>query len=235
MATINKLSVIIPVFNEENTIDEVVRKVLALDLPYQKELIIVDDGSTDASARKIDKLRAAFPTQIKVLTHNRNRGKGAAVRTGLAELTGDVVIIQDADLELDPKEFSNLILPIAQEKTSVVYGSRFLAGKNEAVSSVTLLSNRLITGLANLLFGTKLTDEATAYKVFASSAIKPIKLSCDGFEFCSEVTAKLLKNGQRIIEVPIGFKPRDKKAGKKLRLIDGVTAAWVLLKYRFGW
>ncbi|MFQ6133441.1 MAG: glycosyltransferase family 2 protein, partial [Armatimonadota bacterium] len=222
-------SVIIPVYNEESTVHEVIERVKAL--PYDKEIIVVDDGSTDATASQLSE--ANDHPVVTVFTSPVNFGKGAAVRIGLAHATGDVVAIQDADLELSPEEFPRLLDPILSGEADVVYGSRFLRGRGR-VSLVTYLANRLLAFWVNLLYGSRLTDEATAYKVFRASVIQRLPLGCVGFEFCPEVTAKLLRSGHSITEVPIGYHPRSPSEGKKVSYLrDGLKAAWTLLRLRF--
>ena len=227
-----KLSIIIPVYNEESTIGQVLENVLSVDVgPYAKEIIVVDDGSTDASPEIITEQAADREDVIKVYVSPVNFGKGAAIRVGLKYTTGDIVIIQDADLELDPGEYNKLIEPIVTGAAKVVYGSRFQC----PVPGLPLRSrvaNKILTGLANLLYGAGITDEATAYKVFDADVIKTINLNCIGFEFCPEVTAKLCKRGYKIAEVPLGYKPRSRAEGKKVGWRDGIIAVWTLLKYR---
>jgi glycosyltransferase involved in cell wall biosynthesis len=224
------LSVIIPVYNEESTVEEVIARVRAL--PMDLEIIVVDDGSTDGT----HDILSVQPDDgvVKVCTSQRNFGKGAAIRTGLDFVHGDIVIIQDADLELDPEEYPQLIGPIEAGRTRVVYGSRFRE-PTPGVSAKTRLANRMLSAWCNLLFGSRLTDVSTAYKVFRTEVVKGLGLTCVGFEFCAEVTAKLLRAGERIEEAPVGYHPRSSNAGKKLRYWrDGLKAAWWLLKLRFG-
>jgi len=230
---INKLSIIIPVYNEANTINQVVESIVNLDLPIPKELIIVNDSSTDNSQNLINRIKEKHLDQIKQCQHQKNQGKGAAVRTGLAQASGDVIIIQDADLELDPKEYTQLLDPIIKDQAEIVYGSRFLDNRNKHIPLITRLVNYLLAKTTNILFGTNLTDEATAYKVFKKSIMANITIKANGFDFCPEITAKFLRLGHNIFEVPISYCPRSKKAGKKLRLIDGALAVWTLIYYRF--
>jgi glycosyltransferase involved in cell wall biosynthesis len=227
-----KLSVVIPVYNEQSTIKEVIDRVLAVDLaPLQKEIIISDDGSTDGSAEIIERERLAHSDLIKVHASVINLGKGAAVRFGFKYASGDVVIIQDADLELDPAEYSHLLQPILAGQADVVYGSRF-KGHNENISLKTRLANRFLTGLTNLLYGGHLTDMETAYKVFKAEVIKNLSLRCVGFDIEPEITAQVLKGGYTIHEVPIAYNPRTSQEGKKISWRDGIEAIYTLLKYR---
>ncbi len=222
-----KISVIIPAFNEKDTIKEIVKRVL--ETPFKKEIIVVDDGSTDATSEVLRPL----PAGVKLLSHKHNLGKGSAVRTGLAAVTGDVVIIQDADLEYSPDDYGRLLEPIEKGRADVVYGSRNKFGKNPRSSFSFYFGGVLLSKLANLLYGSCLTDEATGYKVFRADIIKSLDLRSTGFEFCPEVTGKLLKRGVRIHEVPVSYSPRGKAAGKKITWKDGIRAAADLVKYRF--
>ena len=224
-----KLSIIVPVFNEEETIEEVVNRIEDVDL--EKEIIIVDDGSTDDTRKLLERLESR--EDVKVFFHERNKGKGAAVRTGLNHVKGEVIIIQDADLEYDPADYPRLIEPILSGESDVVYGSRNLVRKNVGKSSnLFYFGGVLLTKIANLLYGSNLTDVTTCYKVFKKDVLDSIELECDGFEFCDEVTAKVLKKGIKIKEVSISYYPRSKEEGKKIRVIDGLIAAWTLIKFR---
>jgi glycosyltransferase involved in cell wall biosynthesis len=229
-----KLSVIIPVYNEESTVGEVIEQVLAIELPgIEKEVIVVDDGSTDGTAEVLRREQSEHIDVVTVYSSHQNFGKGMAIRIGLKYVNGEVVLIQDADLELDPKEYGILLSPILSGQASVVYGSRFLNSANR-IPWKSRLAQRILSPLTYLLYGTCLTDEATAYKVFKTDILQNLDLHCIGFEFCPEVTAKLLRRGDRIIEVPISYRPRTDVEGKKLRFLrDGVVALYTLLKYRF--
>lgn len=223
-----KLSVIIPVYNEQATIAEIVRRVLAVDLP--KELIIVDDGSTDGTRELLRQIPAEVAT---VLYHDRNQGKGAAIRTGLEHVTGEMVIIQDADLECDPNDFPALVRPIVEGTAQVVYGSRVLRRDNPRLYRSFYLGGRFVSLIANLVYGIRITDEPTCYKLFRREVIKGLNLQCRGFEFDPEVTAKIARRGIPIYEVPIRYMPRTIAEGKKMSWKDGLYAVWILVKYRF--
>lgn len=220
-----KLSVVIPVYNERDTIQEALRRVRALDVDL--ELVVVDDASTDGTYALLE----AEPDLV-LLRHPVNAGKGMAIRTALANVTGDVVAVQDADLEYDPQDLLRLMEPIARGEARVVYGSRFLRGR-PPMELPNYVCNRLLAWTANLLYGAQLTDEATCYKVFDATLIRSVPLQCRRFEFCPEVTAKVRKRGERILELPISYNPRSYDSGKKIRWWDGVTALWTLIKYRF--
>jgi glycosyltransferase involved in cell wall biosynthesis len=220
-----RLSVIIPVYNEEQTIDEVIARVSAVDLPgVEKEFVIANDGSTDGTRGIID--AHTWPSGVPVHVYHSpiNLGKGAA--------TGDVLLVQDADLELDPSEYGLLLEPLRSNRADVVYGSRFL-GTNEKIPGRTRAANRFLTMLTNVMFGASLTDMETAYKVMKREALAGIRLRTVGFDIEPELTAKLLLAGRRIVEVPITYKPRTTEEGKKMRWIDGVDAIYTLFKCRF--
>ena len=229
-----KLSIIIPVYNEEQTISELVERVRAVDLgEMEKEIIIANDGSSDRTREVINSSEWAGDPRIRIYDYPINVGKGAAVRLGLKFATGDIIIIQDADLELNPEEYGILLAPVLAGETDVVYGSRFLKS-TQRISIRTRLANWTLTWFTNVLFNGRLTDMETAYKVFRREVIETIRLRCVGFDFEPELTAKLLRAGRRIVEVPITYNPRRFDEGKKIRWTDGVDAVYVLLKCRFS-
>lgn len=229
-----KLSVIIPVFNEVKTIKEIVSRVLVEKTP--KEVIIIDDASNDGTADIIKKIS---DKRVKKLFHKENRGKGAAVRTGISQATSDALVIQDADLEYDPQYYSTLMEPILQGKTKVVYGTRLkelkfsLFGRNRTPLPFNYLANLLLSGFTSILYGSKLTDMETCYKMMTREVYQNLSLVSNRFEIEPEITAKILKKGYRIVEVPIKTKPRTYKEGKKINATDAFLAVWTLLKYRF--
>lgn len=226
-----KLSIVIPCYNEKGTILELLKRVQAVDLgDVEKEIIVVDDCSTDQTR---ELLNGAPTLYDRLLLHERNQGKGMALRTGFAAVTGDIVIVQDADLEYDPNDYRSLIAPIIAGKAQVVYGSRNLK-KNDFSYKTFQLGGKLVTWVTNILFGSKLTDEPTCYKVFDAKLLKSIPLTCTGFEFCPEVTAKVLRRKIKIIEKPINYFPRRKDEGKKINWRDGIEAITTLIKWRFS-
>jgi len=228
-----RLSIIIPMYNEESTIAQVLDEIAQVALEgITKEIIAVDDGSTDRSAEIAQQFAERSPLDVNLVISPENRGKGAAIRRGLEHITGDIVLIQDADIEYDPQDYPQLLAPILSGQAQVVYGARFHR-KIKGMALPNRLANWILPRLANLLYGTHLTDEATAYKVFTAEVIKSIELRCVGFEFCPEVTAKVARAGYQIHEVPISYRPRSSQAGKKIRWTDGVIAIWTLIKYRF--
>ncbi len=224
-----QLSVVIPVYNEKNTLGEILRRVQATGLA--NEILIVDDGSTDGTREVL----AEFPPQpgVRVLLHPRNLGKGAAVRTGIQQATGSVILIQDADLEYNPRDYPLLLKPLEDGLADVVYGSRFLGAPRRVTMFWHMLANQLLTLATNLLYNSILSDMETGYKVFRAEVIQSIRLRANRFDFEPEITAKLLKRRARIFEVPISFNPREYDEGKKIRLRDAFAAIWALLKYRF--
>jgi len=221
-----KVSVIIPVYNERDTIAETLARVRKA--PVDKEIIVVDDASSDGTPGIVESLPGP---DLKLVRQPRNQGKGAAIRRGLEEASGEVILIQDADLEYDPADYPKLIAPIEAGEAEVVYGTR--APEFRGMRFPHRVFNWLAARLANLLYRAGISDEATCYKVFRTTVIKQIPLKCQRFEFCPEVTAKVRKRGLRIHEVPISYQARSVGAGKKIRWWDGVEALWTLVKYRF--
>ena len=234
--TCHTLSIIIPAYNEEKTIAELLQRVLDADLGegIGRELIVVNDCSTDSTGRIVQSFIAAHPqAPITYLVHDRNQGKGMAVRTGIQAVTGDYVVMQDADLELDPNDFARMLPHLLSGQYRVVYGSRFLAEENSHTYFSYQLGGKFLSVMTNLLYDQRITDEPTCYKMFDAGLLKSIPLDCKGFEFCPEVTAKVSRLGYKIKEVPIRYYPRSIEEGKKLRLRDGLKAIGTLLKYRF--
>lgn len=236
-----KLSIIIPVYNEENTVGEVIRRVSNIKIPgVPKEIIVVDDGSTDASASEIRKLNLEI-RELKFFTHEKNQGKGAAVTTGIENATGDYIIIQDADLEYNPKDIPRLMEPVIQAKAQIVFGTRLKRLPNLRRDERTLrflihyFGNRFLSLLTSILYGQWITDMETGYKLFPKNALGRINLRARRFDFEPEITAKLLKNDYKIMEVSIITMPRDYKEGKKLNTFrDGIIALWSLFKFRIS-
>jgi len=223
------ISVVIPVYNELKTLDEIIRRVKATCLAM--EIILVDDGSSDGTRDLYEKYTS--DEVVKIFLHERNQGKGAAVVTGIKAATGDVIVIQDADLEYDPREYPNLLRPIEEGLADVVYGSRFLGAPRRATMYWHMVANKLLTFLTNILYNNILTDMETGYKVFRRSIVDGITIHARRFDFEPEFTAKILKRKVRIYEVPITFNPRDYSEGKKIQFKDAFEAVWTLLKYRF--
>lgn len=234
-----KLSIIVPVYNEENTIVDLLKKVSEVRLSKNivKEIIVINDGSTDRSKSRIE--ASKLVNEIKLISYKENSGKGAAIRRGLKEVTGDFIIIQDADLEYSPDDYKKLLQPLIDKKGSVVYGTRLKKyplkfwGEDKTVLPMHLLANKLLTFLTNILYGSNLSDMETCYKMFDASVIKNINLQSNGFDFEPEITAKMLKQRIKILEVPIKTKPRSYGEGKKIGWSDGLIAIWTLIKYRF--
>ncbi len=226
------LSIIIPVHNEEKTVAEIIRRIYAVDLgEISREVIVSNDGSTDGTAQIIDDLKQQYPDLV-VYHSPTNLGKGAAVRLGFALSTGDLITIQDADMELDPGEYPRLLTALLTDGLKVVYGSRFLKS-NVSLNRTSRTANRFLTSLTNLLFGGHLTDMETAYKMFVREALNGIRLRCVHFDFEPEITANFLKKGYSIKEVPISYQPRTVQSGKKISWVDGFEAIFTLLRCRF--
>ena len=232
---VSSLSVIIPAYNEAATVDALLERVASVELPIHMEVIVVDDGSTDETAGIVGAWVRRLNREQGIegkLIQKENGGKGSAVRVGITASTGDCVVIQDADLEYDPDDYRALLEPIVAGETDVVYGSRIL-GPGQRGGFWFYLGGRLVTAATNILYGAHLTDEPTCYKMFRGELLRSIPLTCTGFEFCPEVTAKVLKRRIRIEEVPIAYSPRSVSEGKKIRAMDGVKAILELLKWRF--
>jgi len=224
-----KLSVIIPVYNEVNNIHEIVKRVQATK--SASEIVIVDDGSKDGTRDALKTMDGK--KKVRVILHEKNQGKGAAVVTGMKVAKGDVLLIQDADLEYDPRDYPLLLQPIEEGLADVVYGSRFLGGSHRVTMFWHMVANRLLTFMTNILYNTILTDMETGYKVFRRKVIEGMNIKAKRFNFEPEFTAKVLKRNHRIFEVAISFNPRDYSEGKKIKLKDAFEAVWALLKYRF--
>ncbi len=237
-----------PVYNERATLEEIVRRVRAVDLTInpdgsnqmldgpitlEREIVIVDDGSTDGTRDILSAWKAEQPADMQIIYHEVNGGKGAALRTGFTHATGDVVIVQDADLEYDPRDYVKVLLPLLEGRTPVVYGSRFMGGTRSAMSLTHTLGNKLLTVLTNVLYGTSLTDMETCYKCFRRDVIADVELRSRRFEIEPEITAKVLKRGYTIFEVPISYNGREFHEGKKITWRDGFVAVRTLIKYRF--
>jgi len=225
-----KLSIIVPVYNEKHTIKAIIERLEKL--PVEKEIIVVDDGSTDGTRQLLEGLERNLSADVTVIYQKENRGKGAAIRSGLEKMTGEIVVIQDADLEYEPADILELMKPVVAGQSSVVYGSRVL-GKNPKSSLCFYLGGRLLSWLTNLLYGTRITDEPTGYKLFRTEVLRSLSLTCERFEFCPEVTAKVSRRGFKIVELPIKYHPRKRKEGKKISWRDGIVAVITLFRYWF--
>ena len=223
------LSVLIPVYNEKNTIREIIRRVQATG--RATEILIVDDGSQDGTRDILAELDGK--DGVRVVLHEKNAGKGAALRTAIRSATGNVMLIQDADLEYDPREYPGLLRPIEEDLADVVYGSRFLGGPHRAILFWNMVANKMLTLMTNILYNNILTDMETGYKVFRREVVADMPLRANRFDFEPEFTAKILKANVRVYEVPISFNPREYSEGKKIGLWDAFEAVWALLKYRF--
>jgi glycosyltransferase involved in cell wall biosynthesis len=223
------LSVIMPVYNEISTIREIIDRVL--DVEIVSELLIVDDGSSDGTREALAEFRD--DPRIRLILHEHNQGKGAAVVTGMRAARGQIMIVQDADLEYDPQEYRKLVAPVAAGEYDVVYGSRFASTKTKRPMLMNWFANWVLTQFTNLLFGSRLTDMETCYKVFRREVVEDMEINARRFDFEPEFTAKLLKQNVRVHEIPISFNPRGYAEGKKINAWDGVMAVWTLIKYRF--
>lgn len=229
---LNRLSVVIPVYNERDTLLDLLERVRSVDIP--KEIILVDDGSTDGTRELIRESVERRLDGVRVFYHDANRGKGAAVRTGFEHATGEIILVQDADLEYDPREYHALIAPIVDGRADVVYGSRFLGGGAHRVHLFWhRVANGLLTTLSNMMTNLNLTDMEVCYKVFRADVVKRLRLRSNRFDFEPEITAKVARMRCRIYEVPISYAGRDYEEGKKIGWRDGVVALWTILKYRF--
>ncbi len=228
-----KLSVIIPVYNERGTLEEVLRRVARE--PMNKEVIVVDDGSDDGTREILQRLSnsAGRSDRLRIVFHERNQGKGAAVRTGVSQATGDWILIQDADLEYNPQDYPMLLAPLLDGRADVVYGSRFLDGSRRTRYLQHYLANQFLTFVSNLVTKQKLSDMETGYKVFRREVLDGIRLRSNGFEIEPEITVKLTRQGYRIHEIPISYNSRSYREGKKITWMDGVKALWALFRYRF--
>lgn len=225
------LSIIVPVYNEARTVRAVVERLLEIELPVDREILVVDDGSTDGTRDVLDRIEADR-LAVAVMRAERNGGKGSAIRRGLARVTGTIVAIQDADLELDPQQLAMLVAPIVRRETTVVYGSRFLSNRSKA-PWITVVGNRVLTAVTNVLYGSALTDMETCYKLMRTDVARSLRLTADGFDIEPEITARLLSGGHTIRELPVRFDPRSRAQGKKVKWRDGVRALQVLFAERF--
>ncbi|HVL27786.1 MAG TPA: glycosyltransferase family 2 protein, partial [Acidimicrobiales bacterium] len=223
------LSVIVPVYNERNTVAEIVRRMRRVELPLDAEIVMVDDASWDGTS---DILKALEDSTVRIVSHPKNAGKGAAIRTGLAHVRGDLVLIQDADLEYDPDDWPRLLSPVLKGKAQVVYGSRF-TGERRNMLFTHWLGNRFLSLVTNILYNTTLSDMETCYKLFDRRVLDGITIESDSFDFEPEITAKVLRKGVRIYEVPISYAGREYSEGKKITWKDGFRALYTLVRYRF--
>jgi len=226
-----KLSILIPVYNEERTVAALLDRVLEVEMGVEKEIIVVDDASTDGT----DAVLRPYHARVRLLRHEKNRGKGAAIRTALEHATGDFVVPQDADLEYEPADIALLVQTAKAQNSKIVYGSRRLRKENKRYSALSFyLGGILVTWVANLIYGIRLTDEPTCYKLVERNLIERMDLECERFEFCAEVTGKAARLGEEILEVPVIYRPRPVADGKKIRAKDGIETIQTLWRYR-GW
>jgi glycosyltransferase involved in cell wall biosynthesis len=225
------ISIVVPVYNEARTVAEVIERLVAIDLPAPREILVVNDGSTDGTRDVLDRIQQR--PELRIIHAEKNGGKGSAIRIGFGQATGTIVAIQDADLELDPAQLAELTQPILDGRSRVVYGSRFLAGRPEA-PWLSIFANQVLTGVTNLLFGGRLTDMETCYKVMTRDIAQSLNLESNRFDIEPEISAKLLRAGHSILELPIRFEPRSRAQGKKIGWRDGFRAIQVLFKYRFS-
>lgn len=225
-----KLSIITPVYNEENTVKEIMNLVSSVKYPLEYEHVIINDGSTDSTAEKI---LEAKNSNVKFINMQKNGGKGFAIRQGLKEASGDIFIIQDADLEYNPSQIPTIIKPILEGKTDVVFGSRYLCDQEGYKNNLHNFGNKFLTLMTNIIYGTSLTDMETCYKAFTRNVLDKISLKCTRFDFEPEITAKIAKERFSVLEVPIKVNPRRREEGKKITWRDGIKALFYLLKYRF--
>jgi len=225
------ISIVVPVYNEARTVADVIQRLIAIDLPAPREILVVNDGSTDGTREVLNKV--AQRPELRIIHAEKNGGKGSAIRIGFARATGTIVAIQDADLELDPAQLAELTQPILDGRTRVVYGSRFLAGRPEA-PWLSIFANQVLTGVTNVLYGARITDMETCYKVMERDIAQSLNLESNRFDIEPEITSKLLRAGHSIHELPIRFEPRSRAQGKKIGWRDGFRAIQVLFKYRFS-
>jgi glycosyltransferase involved in cell wall biosynthesis len=225
------LTILMPIFNEHSTLPDLLKRIRAV--PIDKEILIVDDCSTDGTRELLQSsVEGAYP-DVRVFYHDSNLGKGAAIRTAIPHATGQFCIVQDGDLEYWPEDYVPILHQFCSGKAEIVYGSRFMSGVPYGMKPMNRLVNRLLAGMVRVLYKTHITDEATCYKAFRTDILKSIPLTCKRFEFCPEVTAKAIRRGYKIVEVPIRYEARSMADGKKIRWTDGVSAIWTLLKWRF--
>ena len=225
------ISIVVPVYNEARTVADVIHRLIAIDLPAPREILVVNDGSTDGTREVLDQI--VQRPELRVIHAEKNGGKGSAIRIGFARATGTIVAIQDADLELDPAQIAELVKPILEGRSRVVYGSRFLAGRPEA-PWLSVFANQVLTGITNVLYGARITDMETCYKIMEREIAQSLNLESNRFDIEPEITAKQLRAGHSILELPIHFNTRSRAQGKKIGWRDGFRAIEVLFKYRFS-